>query len=137
MTKYITTLIMSLCCIAAAGQNKCNITGTVVDTKGEAISYASAVLYDDGKIATGGVTSDNGKFILTVDSSSKEFELSVVLMTQAELRYHKHCLKERWLEGLQWRSCCQLRIQPLRDRQCRIHIQSPESLIQIHIQHQV
>lgn len=77
MTKYITTLIMSLCCIAAAGQNKCNITGTVVDTKGEAISYASAVLYDDGKIATGGVTSDNGKFILTVDSSSKEFELSV------------------------------------------------------------
>lgn len=77
MTKYITTLIMSLCCIAAAGQNTCNITGTVVDTKGEAISYASAVLYDDGKIATGGVTSDNGKFILTVDSSSKEFELSV------------------------------------------------------------
>ena len=77
MTKYITTLIMSLCCIAAAGQNKCNITGTVVDTKGEAISYASAVLYDDGKIATGGVTSENGKFILTVDSSSKEFELSV------------------------------------------------------------
>jgi len=77
MTKYITTLIMSLCCIAAAGQNKCNITGTVVDTMGEAISYASAVLYDDGKIATGGVTSDNGKFILTVDSSSKEFELSV------------------------------------------------------------
>ena len=70
---------MSLCCIAAAGQNKCNITGTVVDTKGEAISYASAVLYDDGKIATGGVTSDNGKFILTVDSSSKEFELSVEL----------------------------------------------------------
>ncbi len=77
MTKYITTLIMSLCCIAAAGQNKCNITGTVVDTKGEAISYASAVLYDDGKIATGGVTSDNGKFSLTVDSSSKELELSV------------------------------------------------------------
>lgn len=77
MTKYITTLIMSLCCIAAAGQNKCTITGTVVDTKGEAISYASAVLYDDGKIATGGVTNDNGKFSLTVDSSSQEFELSV------------------------------------------------------------
>lgn len=37
MTKYITTLIMSLCCIAAAGQNKCNITGTVVDTKGEVL----------------------------------------------------------------------------------------------------
>lgn len=68
---------MSLCCIAAAGQNKCNITGTVVDTKGEAISYAPAVLYNDGKIATGGVTNDNGKFSLTVDSSSQEFELSV------------------------------------------------------------
>jgi hypothetical protein len=40
----------------AVGQNKCNITGTVVDTKGEAVSYASAVLYDDGKILTGGVT---------------------------------------------------------------------------------
>lgn len=56
MTRYITTLIIFLCCIVAAGQNKCNITGTVVDTKGEAVSYASAVLYDDGKILTGGVT---------------------------------------------------------------------------------
>ena len=68
---------MFLCCIAAAGQNRCNITGTVADTKGEAVSYASVVLYDDGKILSGGVTNDNGRFSLTVDSSSKEFELSV------------------------------------------------------------
>ena len=75
--KFFTALIMFLCCIAAAGQNRCNITGTVIDTEGEAVSYASAVLYGEGKILTGGVTDEKGRFNLIVDSSSKELELSV------------------------------------------------------------
>ena len=75
--KFFTALIMFLCCIAAAGQNRCNITGTVIDTEGESVSYASAVLYGEGKILTGGVTDEKGRFNLIVDSSSKELELSV------------------------------------------------------------
>lgn len=63
--------------IVASAQNKCTITGSVTDTKGESISYASAVLYGEGKILTGGVTDDKGRFSLAVDSSSKEIELSV------------------------------------------------------------
>lgn len=63
--------------IVASAQNRCTITGSVTDTKGESISYASAVLYGEGKILTGGVTDDKGRFSLAVDSSSKEIELSV------------------------------------------------------------
>ncbi len=68
---------MFLCCVAATAQNRCNINGTVVDINTLPISYASAVLHDDGKILTGGITDDNGGFSLTITSSSKELELSV------------------------------------------------------------
>ena len=63
--------------IAAYAQNRCTVTGTVIDADGGCISYASAVLYKDGKILTGGVTDDNGRFSLVVDSSSGELELSI------------------------------------------------------------
>jgi outer membrane receptor protein involved in Fe transport len=63
--------------IAAYAQNRCTVTGTVIDADGVCISYASAVLYKDGKILTGGVTDDNGRFSLVVDSSSGELELSI------------------------------------------------------------
>lgn len=64
--------------IVAAAQNKCTITGSVTDTKGESISYASAVLYGEGKILTGGVTDDKGRFSLAVDSSSKDSAIDVL-----------------------------------------------------------
>ena len=68
---------MFLCCLAATAQNRCNINGIVVDINTLPISYVSAVLHDDGKILTSGITDDNGRFSLTVTSSSKEIELSV------------------------------------------------------------
>ena len=67
-------LIRSICSFA---QNKCTITGTVTDGLGLPISYASALLYDDSKILTGGVTDDKGRFNLTVGTSDKELELSI------------------------------------------------------------
>ena len=67
-------LIRSICSFA---QNKCTITGTVTDGLGLPISYASALLYDDSKILTGGVTDDKGRFNLTVGTSAKELELSI------------------------------------------------------------
>ena len=75
--KTITLLALFTLCLAAAAQNRCAITGIVVDTDGKSISYASAVLYDDGKVLAGGVTDEKGRFDLSVTSSTKELELSV------------------------------------------------------------
>lgn len=41
---------MLILSIPLSAQDKCTISGTVVDTRGESVSYAAAVLYDDGKI---------------------------------------------------------------------------------------
>ena len=75
--KSILIYFMLMLSITTFAQNRFAITGTVVDTKGELIPYASAVLYDEGKILTGSVTDEKGRFILTIDSSSKKLELSV------------------------------------------------------------
>lgn len=75
--KYIIVFITFLWSIAAIAQSRCNVTGIVVDAKGNAISFASAVLYDEGKILTGGVTDDKGRFSLAVDPSYKELMLSI------------------------------------------------------------
>ena len=75
--RFATVMIFFIWGIAAYAQNRCTVTGTVIDADGGCISYASAVLYKDGKILTGGVTDDNGRFSLVVDSSSGELELSI------------------------------------------------------------
>ena len=75
--RFTTVMVFFIWSIAAYAQNRCTVTGTVIDADGGCISYASAVLYKDGKILTGGVTDDNGRFSLVVDSSSGELELSI------------------------------------------------------------
>ena len=75
--RFATLVMLFIWSIAASAQHKCSVTGTVIDADGVCISYASAVLYKDGKILTGGVTDDNGRFSLVVDSSSRELELSI------------------------------------------------------------
>lgn len=75
--KYIIVCLMFLWSIAAAAQSRCNVTGKVVDPKGGPVSFASVVLYDEGKSITGAVTDDKGMFSVAVDQSSKELELSV------------------------------------------------------------
>ncbi len=79
MKRYIfaAVLLVLISGMTAFAQNRCNVTGTVVDISGVPVSYASAVLYDDGKILAGGITDDNGKFSLAVTSFSGEPELSV------------------------------------------------------------
>ena len=75
--KHLIVLFMLIRSICSFAQNKCTITGTVTDGLGLPISYASALLYDDSKILTGGVTDDKGRFNLTVGTSDKELELSI------------------------------------------------------------
>ena len=75
--KSITIILLLVWHITAFAQNKYAITGIVTDSNNEAISYASAVLYDLGKIIAGGVTDDKGRFSFSADSSSQELELSV------------------------------------------------------------
>ena len=75
--KHLIVLFMLIRSICSFAQNKCTITGTVTDGLGLPISYASALLYDDSRILTGGVTDDKGRFNLTVGTSDKELELSI------------------------------------------------------------
>ena len=75
--KHLIVLFMLIRSICSFAQNKCTITGTVTDGLGLPISYASAVLCENGKILTGGITDGKGRFSLAVDSSAKELELSI------------------------------------------------------------
>lgn len=77
IAKFLILLFMLIWSIAASAQNRYNMTGAVIDRHGDPISYASAVLYENGKILTGGVTDDKGRFSLAVNSSAKELELSI------------------------------------------------------------
>ncbi len=77
IVKSITVLVMLISSIGASAQSKCTITGTVVDAGGEYISYAAAVLSDEGRIIAGGVTDDKGRFSLAADPLSGDLELSV------------------------------------------------------------
>lgn len=70
--------------LSAQSQNKCGISGTVVDSGGEAISYASAVLYKDDEVLAGVVTDDDGRFRLNVVRSSDELLLSVEFIGYAK-----------------------------------------------------
>ena len=73
----LVVLFMLIWSIAVSAQNRYNMTGAVFDRHGDPISYASAVLYENDKILTGGVTDDKGRFSLAVNSSAKELELSI------------------------------------------------------------
>ena len=75
--KLIALFILLVWNVTASAQNKCTITGTVVDTDGDIITYASAVVYHEGKVIAGGVTDEKGRFSFVTNSSAKELELAV------------------------------------------------------------
>ena len=77
IARYIIILFMLILSIEISAQNKCIVTGAVIDRHREPISYASVVLYDEGNILTGCVTDEKGRFSLAVNTSVKELELSV------------------------------------------------------------
>lgn len=58
-------------------QAKCNISGVVIDEKGQPVSFASVALYVATVPVTGVVTDDDGHFMLTVPRNDKEFRLVV------------------------------------------------------------
>ena len=76
-SRFIILFILFISGITAAAQNKCTVSGRVIDAQGEPISYASSILYDNGKILTGGVTDDKGRFVLAIDPTPIKIELSV------------------------------------------------------------
>lgn len=77
LKKFVWVVVLLLCCADLIAQNKCNLSGRVVDIKGEGITYASAVVYDSDKVVAGGVTDSKGRFNFTVNQSAKELVFSV------------------------------------------------------------
>lgn len=68
---------LAFVCYGAIAQNICNISGVVLDAGNEPVQYASAVLYDSGKVLKGAVTDEKGQFSLSVSRSAKELVLAV------------------------------------------------------------
>lgn len=79
--KHIITailLVISLTSsITASAQNACRISGVILDTDGEAVSYASAALYDGDKIIAGGITDEKGRFQLSTNTTSERLSLII------------------------------------------------------------
>ena len=68
MKGFLVIILIFLVYIPSFAQSKVNILGTVKDTAGEPVPYASVVLARDGAIVTGGMTDDNGRFQIKVDA---------------------------------------------------------------------
>lgn len=75
MHKSIFILFLSMFCLHLSAQNRCSISGTIIDSAGEGLSYASAVIYDGEKVLAGGITDDKGSFQIAVERSSKPLRL--------------------------------------------------------------
>ena len=69
--------------LAASAQSKINVTGTVLDSNGEALIGASVVV--KGNTSQGTVTDFDGHFTLTVPSESAVLVFSYVGMTSKEV----------------------------------------------------
>lgn len=75
MKESIYIIVLSLFCLQLSAQNRCNISGTIIEPSGGGLAYASAVIYDGDKVLAGGITDDKGGFQLSVDRSSKTLKL--------------------------------------------------------------
>lgn len=71
--KLISLLIVCLTSLPSFGQNS-TVSGTVKDERGEAMPYVAVMLGRDGKIITGTVTDDAGKF--SIKSQAGQYVLS-------------------------------------------------------------
>ena len=74
---YILTLILWCVSGVAYAQNTCSITGSVIDSKGEGIPYAAAVVYSGEKIVGGDVADEKGRFRVDVQKTVGRLVLSV------------------------------------------------------------
>ena len=75
---FITLLL--LCCTAAAQQNWCRITGTVMIGEYLHLPSASVYIQQQDSIITGMLTGDNGQFEMEVQQSPQPFQLVVIYM---------------------------------------------------------
>lgn len=73
-----------------AQQNKCKITGQIVNEMNEPVAYTSVAIFDSSTPVTGGITNTDGHFELKLYQSDKEYtlvaELDLSLMNSYGLR---------------------------------------------------
>ena len=75
--KHLLTLIACFICVGTYAQSTWSISGSVTDSKGEAISYGAAVVYSGDRIVGGDVTDDKGRFRVDVKKTKENLTLSV------------------------------------------------------------
>lgn len=61
MRHFLTSLLMSLCCVVSAAAQ---VKGKVVDNQGEPVPFANAIVYQGGKLVKGAVTDIDGAFAI-------------------------------------------------------------------------
>ncbi|MGR3810495.1 outer membrane beta-barrel protein [Jiulongibacter sp. NS-SX5] len=65
MKTLTTTLLVALCCFTSYAQQKLSVSGSVIDTSGTALGYASVMLLEpaDSSLISYGLTNEKGEFI--------------------------------------------------------------------------
>ena len=89
----VATMMLLLSLNVYSQQAKCNISGVVIDEKGQPVSFASVALYVATVPVTGVVTDDDGRFMLTVPRNDKEFRLVVEFIGYSKFE-KKHYSKQ-------------------------------------------
>ena len=88
--RYITCCILLIfMSLAGYAQGSCHISGVVVEQKNEAVPYASAVVYQSGKIAAGALADEKGYFTVKAPRCADECLLVVEFLgyEKVELRF--------------------------------------------------
>lgn len=75
--RTIFIIILLLTEITAYAQGMCNVSGMVVDGNDAPVPYASVAAYDDGRLITGSLTDESGRFSFKVGRASRECGLVV------------------------------------------------------------
>lgn len=87
MYKYTLTFLLLFFSITLLAQNKYRIVGTVIDEESdEVVPYAQVALYEPGNSTpyAGGITQDDGKFIIQAEEG--KYELEVIFVGYQEKR---------------------------------------------------
>lgn len=66
MKRTILSILLMLICMVASAQGSCVVSGVVVDGNDEPVPYASVAAYDAGKLVTGALSDDSGRFTFKV-----------------------------------------------------------------------
>lgn len=91
--RTIFIIILLLTEITVYAQGICNVSGVVVDGNDAPVSYASVAAYDDGRLITGALTDESGRFSFKVGRTSRECGLVVEFIGYS--RYETYFLPDK------------------------------------------